>query len=241
MLRPPRPADWRNFYESLSELYPADDKWHAVTHNWIVRFIKHRFTASLQKQTVLNVGSGGQSFGIPEATMLHVDLHRNGFTKEQSLFIADIQSLPDLGRSFDYCICVGSVINHCDAGAAIVSIHKALSQDATLILEYESSWSLEFCGTPIFKKSAMVVRTTYQNRGINLWVYSPQYIEGLLRAAGFVIMARAGKHYISPGIYRIWPNPNVAAGFHLFDGIARHIPLLNRYAHNVIVVCRKCG
>ena len=240
-LSAPKPNDSRAFYESISELYPTDDRWHRITHQWIASVVNQQFPngGSLTDQSVLNLGSGGQSFCLPERVVFHVDLNEKGFAEGQRYIVADIQALPDLHRTFEYCICVGSVINHCDAAAVLAGVSRILRPGGSLLLEFESSYSFEFACTRNFRKSAVVVRTRYQNREIHLWMYSPRYIKSLLKTFNFGLRGSIRKHILSPAVYRLWPNANFAARFHLLDGLARFIPVVNWHAHNIIYLCQK--
>lgn len=54
--------------------------------------------------------------------------------------------LPFAENSIDNILCVGSVLNYCDAIAAISEFNRVLKYNGHLILEYESSWGFEYIG-----------------------------------------------------------------------------------------------
>lgn len=63
---PPTPDQMRSFYESLPEIYAPDDRWLAVTRCWIRAFIQSELAGVRSVPgIVLNLGSGGESYGIP--------------------------------------------------------------------------------------------------------------------------------------------------------------------------------
>jgi SAM-dependent methyltransferase len=212
-----------------------------ISHAWISDFIaaEYKTAAGCSRQTCLNLGSGGESYGLPEDTILHVDLDSQRFSQTQIGLVADIQRLPSLGAQFDICLCVGSVLNHCDAAAVISGIRDALKPGGKLILEFESSTSLELLFSRHFNRSATVISTFYQDRTIRLWAYSERYVTDLLSNCGFAVIRKSSRHHLSPFAYLVCRNSNLAARFHIFDAIARHVPLLSRCASHFIYACQK--
>jgi len=238
---PPTPAEVRKFYQQLREIEPAGDRWLQVQSAWIKRFLRGEYLVdgSSDLRSCLNLGSCGLGYEIPEDALLHVDLDRSRFSDHQDVLIADIQDLPPILNGFQSCLCVGSVLNHCDAARVITCAGNALRPGGTFVLEFDTSASLALVGSPHFTRSAAVVPTFYQGRTVKLWVYSETYVRGLLEAQGFEVRRRSGCHYISPLAYRLFRNSNFAAFFHVLDGVARCVPGLRTYACNVILSCRK--
>ena len=148
---PPTVDEARSLYAGLPELYPAEDTWHRVTHQWIASQVRKvvPFESVRRDSPLLNLGSAGVSFGFPESATLHVDIHSAGFSHDQRLVIADIQRLPPLGMTFATCLCVGSVLNHCTAAEVIANIHSVLRPGGMLLLEFESSRSFALLPTHI--------------------------------------------------------------------------------------------
>jgi len=224
------------FYENLPEIYADSDSWHQLTHAWIRR---HVDTNCANSRRVLNLGSGGESYGISEEQMLHVDVASTRFSPEQNHIIADVQNLPsEIGR-FDTCLCVGSVVNYCDAALLINNIRDTLSPGGKVLIEFESSHSLDLIGTGAFRENAALAPTFYNKKKIQLWAYSENYMRGLLKAAGFTVLKRETFHHLSPLVYLVTKNSNLSAKFQVFDGVLRKCPVLNRYSSNVIFLCEK--
>lgn len=239
----PTPKEFEQFYASLTELYPVEDKWHRATHRWVDRTVRSLFrkVGPLSRRSVLNLGSGGVSFGIPEDAILHVDIHRGSFAPHQQVVEADIQNLPLLGGGFDYCICVGSVLNHCDDALAVIQgIGRELRVTGQLVLEFESSGSLEFASGDAFRKATALVETLYQGKPMKIWVYSEDYLRGLLEVEGFAIERVRRGHIASIIAYRVLKDADKAARWSRLDWLLRPLAPLARTAHNVILVCRKC-
>ncbi len=231
----------REFYRALPEIQPADDRWLRVQNDWIQQFldVELQVPQDAPPRCCVNLGSGGLSYGIAEPALLHVDFDPKRFAEDQHVLIADIQRLPPQTKGFSYGFCVGSVLNHCDAAAVIAGAGAAISLGGRFVLEFETSASLELVGSRHFNRSATVINTFYQGNSIKLWAYSEQYVKRLLEANGFAITRRSSCHHISPLVYGISRSSNFAALFHVFDSIARRLPILRRCACHVIYACRK--
>lgn len=237
-LEPPSPDEVRSLYDAIDVIYARQDKWHHISRDWIQRFITENLVA-MSDLACLNLGSGGNSYGLPESAVTHIDIHSRHFLAGQRYVIADIQNLVSVGSAYDACLCVGSVLNHCDAAAVIASIGRTVRIGGTVILEFESSASLELLFSPAFLKPATVIDTFYYNRRVRVWAYSESYIRSLLYATGFRILKRSTCHHLSPLAYLVTRSSSLAASAHLLDPLVRLVPGLNRFASNVIYACRK--
>lgn len=226
----------RNFYEGVDCVWPLDDKWHEHNQKEIKKFI-HQF--SFDNCKILNAGSGGNSYGLNNE-MYHIDIAENKIKNQKHHFVCSIEQMPFKDSSFDVVICVGSVINYCDAILALNEIARVLKKNGILILEFENSYSFEFRGTPAFKANASIVTTQYFNRPHIMWVYSLKYIANILRQNNFIIKTVYPFHIFSSLAYFYNKNENKAAKCTALDMICRYIPILRRYSGNVILLsCKK--
>lgn len=228
--------DIRAFYEKVKEVWPADDLWHMYSKNQI--------EAYLQKQNyqedcyVLNAGSGGNSYGLL-CNMHHVDIAKNKIEIFKEYTVANIESMPFANEQFQHAICVGSVLNYCDAFSAISELSRVISHRGSLIIEFDSSYGWAHIGTKYYKSSANIVNIQYRGEEHRHWVYSPNYIENILKTMNFEILHRYGFHYLSGLHSSIFKSDNKAARFAIFDSICRHMPFVKYYANNMIFLCAK--
>jgi len=229
------------FYENLPEIYASNDKWHQLTHTWIQSLVGAHFNHAdfLPDKQILNLGSGGESYGLPESNILHVDVAPTKFHSAQRYLIADINNLAVDDGCFDACLCVGSVINYCDAALVIQNIKNALTPGGKLLLEFESSLSLELIFSGGFAKSAALVETFYNGKNVRMWAYSECYIRGLLATAGLKVISRGSIHHISPAVYFFTRNSNFSAKFQGLDRFASKCPGLKSFSSNVTFLCQK--
>jgi ubiquinone/menaquinone biosynthesis C-methylase UbiE len=190
-------------------------------------------------RVIVNLGSAGESYGLPEQSMLHVDLIGKFFEKSQRYLIADLHNLPLQDRSVDLCLCVGSVLNYCDASILIYQIGRILRDTGIAIVEFETTTSFDYLLSRGFGKSVSPVNTFYGSQKIKLWAYNPRYIQENLLENQLSVMSSSTFGHISPLVYLLGRNQRIAARFHHLDKIIRRVPWLKRYASNVIFSCQK--
>ena len=233
--------DVRQFYNLLPRIYEPADLWHNATKNWIRRFIlDHRQRISLEANyRVLNAGSGGEDCGFPSEFVYHLDIAERRIAHLKRAFTGDLHAPPFADGFFDISVCVGSVLNYCDAATAIGALGRVTRGKGHLFLEFETSWSLELCFAHGFMQPAAVVTTFYDTRKVRLWAYLEEYIRSILRANNFEVLAQSRAHIASPLVYQLTKDTNRSAWFSRLDPLLRRIPLLRRFCSNVIFFCRK--
>ncbi len=224
----------KKFYEHVADVWPADDKWHAYSRNQIHNFVLgHNFSTG---RYILNAGSGGSTYGLANK-MHHVDVAGNKIAHLDLYTVSTVERMPFLDGEFSDSICVGSVINYCDAALAIRELSRVTERGGSLILEFESSWGYEHFLKSAYKRDAGVATLNYQGEHQRMWLYSPGYIKSVLAACGFTIKHKHRFHYMSGLHYRVYADENRAAIWTRFDCIARKMPILRNHSCNVIFAC----
>ena len=149
------PKEVRAFYEELHSIWPHEDQWHSYTRFSIINY--------LQKQTfndnslILNAGSGGSHYGLKK-DMVHADLAKNNLGTLKSSVVSSVECLPFLNEIFTDIICVGSVINYCDALNVINEAHRVLRPSGRLIVEFDSSYGCAPWNSEAYKKDDYIVK-----------------------------------------------------------------------------------
>lgn len=230
----------KNMYNEMPEIWPNDDKWYQYTYLQISEFLAHisskyQFTNEMK---VLNAGSGGNTYNLL-GTHYHVDVAEQKIKNLPNSYVGNIENLMFEDNMFDVCICVGSVINYCDAFVVIAELSRVLKKDGFLILDFDQSYSFEFLGTPSFKKAADIVETFNSGYVDKTWIYSPQYIYKILKQRKLKICDIKKYHMLSPLYYRIIHDENRAAKFAKFDRYVSHIPILKNLSCNIILCSQK--
>lgn len=221
--------------------YNDSDSWHHFTAREVEHLLHklgQRFPDALRGLT-LNAGSGGNDLGMGSANMINLDLSAVGISLQRNPVVANIESIPLADSRTDTIVCVGSVINYCDAAAAISEFSRVLRDDGYLFLEFESSRSAELMVQPAFGQSAAVAETFCAARQEAVWVYSLEYIRNLLHSARFQVLVTTPIHVVSPWALLLLKNLKIAAAFARLDPLARRIPLARRWASNYLLLCRR--
>jgi SAM-dependent methyltransferase len=234
----------KKLFGSLVDPWPEHDRWSTHTRKSIARFLNEFVSNNDRFQSpadvrLLNVGSHGNAYSLQNGNHFHTDIAEEALTNVSLACVADAERLPFLNEAFDVVLCVGSVINYCTAARAIGEMGRVLRPGGQLLLEFETSESLEFALTRDLNKDVTIVRTFYNGSLENLYVYSSRYIAGALNANGLTIDKSARFHVVSPLTYRISRNERFAAIFSFLDNLARKLPGLRNYSANILLSAQK--
>lgn len=230
------PNEVRKFYNETPAIWASTDHWHQWSLHQIEKYLSQfRF---LPQECILNAGSGGNSYGI-EGNMIHVDIAEEKLKGISNAVVSSIQTMPFPAGMYHKIICVGSVINYCDASAVITEFSRVLKNNGYLILEFENSGGFEYKGTPIYNKSAQVVTVKFQGKDHRQWLYSLPYIKSLLDANSFCIEDVHAYHICSSLALHFKKNETHAVKYARLDRIAHKLPWLTAHANNYILTCRK--
>jgi SAM-dependent methyltransferase len=135
------PQEVRRRYNS----YPLDeprDAWHRYTKAEIDRFLEAHLSAVAEGTRILDAGCGSAGIKADSGTVTSVDIADRQVLNVPRAAVATVEALPFTDSSFGVVVCVGSVLNYCDAASVIRQIARVLATRGTLILEFESSRSL---------------------------------------------------------------------------------------------------
>jgi len=228
----------KNFYENIENIWPQNNPWFSYLKSGIEKYIK-KYCKSSDNPYILNAGSGGNDYGISSDNMYHVDIAEKNIAHLKNASVASIEDLTFSDGMFDYIICVGSVLNYCDAIKAISQMSRVLKKNGKLILEFDNSFNFEYSGGKEYGKSAAIVDKNFMNQPHNLWIYSYDYIKRILKDYSFGILNFSALHILSAWYYKRCKNENIAAKLAKFDHILQFIPYFKKRANNIILLCRK--
>ena len=224
------------FYNSVSNVWGNHDPWHDYSQEVITSYIKHKDI--FKDSIVLNAGSAGNTYGIVCRSMYHVDIADEKIKNIDNAVIASIEKMPFDNLFFDNILCVGSVLNYCDALTALSELSRVLKPNGNFILEYESSWGFEYLHKDCYKKDACIITTEYIEKEHNQWLYSPKYIEKILKICNFNIIQKYPFH-ISDGLSSKFLDDQSAIYWVKIDKLLCKFPFFKEHGNNIILHCVK--
>ncbi len=229
------------FYSNLEEVWPKDDKWHVYTHSTISDFVKRHIEKKkgFEKLKILNCGSGGMTYGL-SCDMYHMDIVKNKICHFPHWKVASAEQIPFSDEEFDIVICVGTVINYCNAATVIQELARVLKRGGILYLEFEASGSVEYIFSKSYFKDKGLVKSKYFGKDHIFWLYSYRYIRKLLRKYGIEIIEKQYMHILSTFFYRLIPIENFAGRFSVFDKYLQNSSL-RKHAANIVFEAVKEG
>ena len=227
-------------YDDLT-YFSVIDRWHRYTED-VIRDEITNIWDSLHIHAdlmILNAGAGGNNLGLIPPPNISMDISPARISSMPNPVVASVEAIPFREDCMDIVICVGSVINYCDAAVAISELARVLRPGGTLIIEFESSYSAELMTQQAYSKAAAVAETFYAGRDEVVWVYSPAYIHNLLNAAGLRLTRNIPIHILSPWVLLMTRRLRAATSIAHLDRLLRNVPLLPRWASNHLVFCEK--
>jgi len=207
-----------------------------MTTSFIAGFVSKIAQSYTYRDTILNAGSGGKVYPT-KATFFHLDIAENTIRDLDNAFVGNIIEMPFSAHQFDCAICVGTVINYCEADKAIRELNRVLKLGGNLVLEYERSGSGFVIKDLRNTDSVLFHHTYYDEPHVNL-LYSEKYIKSLVIRNGFEILKQCRFNTTLPLMEKLFSDAS-AHKLAFIEPILRHVPLLNRYSHNMILLCMK--
>ncbi len=226
----------KSFYNNVSNVWGEQDPWHIYSQAVITSYINHKDI--FKNSIVLNAGSAGNSYGIECQLMYHVDIADEKIKDIENAVIANIEKLPFENCFFDNILCVGSVLNYCDALVAISELARVLKPSGNLVLEYESSWGFEYLFKSCYKKDACIITTEYIEKEHTQWLYSPKYITQILNTYNLDILEKYPFH-ISDGLFSKFLDGKLAIDLIGIDKLLCRFPYFKEHGNNLILHCQK--
>lgn len=234
------PAEVREKYNGRPEIWDDKDIWHAYTGKKLEQIVRWAIgELALDGKVVLNVGSAGSTYGLNSGNHFHLDIAERLLPRNGKSVAASAEALPFFAGSFDTVICVGSVINYCDAVPVCREIAKVLRPGGWLLLEFESSESGEYLWKPGYGRMVNYVTAPYLGQEERLWLYAPAYLKSLLNASGLAVEADTGFHVSTAMAYRLMQNIERSMNLELLDRIPFFRRIFRRFACNRVLLCKK--
>lgn len=197
-----KPEDLRQRYDVECFL---EDEWHkssdVMTKHLVSDVILNEGMSS--RDIVLNVGSGVHSFDVGSSEQVHMDIFSSPIMGKSLAVCGNAQQMPFRDSSFAATICVGEVLAYCDPVRLIGEMSRVTRKNGVAILDFGSSDSIRHAFRKMRGSYADIVSVPYAGRQERTWVYSINYIRGILHSFSFTISSEFGWHSWSSLLQRI--------------------------------------
>ena len=116
--------------------YSQIDAWHRFTAAEIRRELSAAWPSLgiYKGHLILNAGAGGSDLGLSHPTIINLDISEIRVADLTHPVVGNLEALPLADAVIDTIVCVGSVINYCDAAAAISELGRVLRKSGHLVL-----------------------------------------------------------------------------------------------------------
>lgn len=220
-----------------SDPWPEHDTWHHYTYS----LEKHIVEKWLEKYStnnmrILNAGSGGTEYKT-KGHMIHLDIIEKYICDHNDYIVGSIENIDLPDNAVDGIICVGSVLNYCDAQRAIAEFSRILKPQGFYIVEFERSNSAEFLWTSEHGKYIFYKEYSYNEQIHPLWLYSEKHIRDILSRYNLHVEKCKRVHSLSTFLNRLGVSEEKAAPYANLDPLFQ--PLSYPLAHNVLLFGRK--
>ncbi|VTX76477.1 class I SAM-dependent methyltransferase [Gemella haemolysans] len=217
--------------------WPENDNWHASTHSIIEKTVINWLNKNTHENSIcLNIGAGQSRYSV-HGTLIQMDIISEYIENEPNYIVGSLESIPLETESVDFIVCVGSVLNYCDAIRSISEIERVLKINGKAIIEFERSNSAEFLLTKNYSAPVFLKKYNYNNQQHLLWMYSEKYIKEILLIKNLKIKNIYRFHILSSLLYKLGLNEKKSSKFYKFDDSFQKLSY--PFAHNVIIEITK--
>lgn len=189
----------------------VEDRWHASSGAITAAFVSRQLAKRASPQArLLNAGAGIYAIAASGFEEVFLDLFVKPIRYRPLAVCGSVEALPFKQESFECVVSVGEVFAYCDPSSAIAEFARVLKPGGLLICDFSSSKSARYLMTKTFGRAADLVIDSYNGLPEPCWVYSPAYIDSLLKSSGLCVAASMGAQTIAAMCRRAAISPSAA-------------------------------
>ncbi|SEO31057.1 Methyltransferase domain-containing protein [Bradyrhizobium sp. OK095] len=227
----------RRLYGDGQPIWDPKDRWNSYKRASISAFCsRHASHLLSEAEAILDAGCGSEAYPWMPERSICLDRHFLQTRAKSNGVVGDLCSLPFEKGSFDFVVCVASVLNYVSAIEAISEVSRVLRPGGHLILHYETSTSFEHVLKSTWGMPVARTETINGGRPDTLWVYRPSYITTILRGARLQGRKVQRFHIASALGLRIGLGQQTSAKFAVLDPFVQR---LGMFADDVIILAEK--
>lgn len=227
----------KRFYAAGNPIWNPADGWNAYKRHRIDAFVRKVAAQRLSgANLVLDAGSGKDGYDWLPPQTIKLDRFERQLSGERFAVAADLRNVPLRDSSVDAIVCVGSVLNYVSAFEALAELSRVAMPGASMILHFETSSSFEHIFKPMWRAPVARVATQNGNANDQIWVYSREYIFGILQNLNWTIKREETFHIASAMAVRLGVSQTAAVKLARLDPM---FAMLGIFADDCIVIAEK--
>ena len=225
----------RELYNQVDSVWPEKDLWHSYTKKTIETKV-YEWTDTKETDLILNAGSGGTIYDI-KGSWVHLDIVENKINKFEKYIVGSIESIPSASGSYDYVICVGSVLNYTQIIPSLNELCRVLKPGGYLIVEFERTNTAGLWFTSNYGKNCVYKKYKYNSQEHGLWLYSEKFISQTLEVMGMKKIDKFRFHSVSSIFGRFCTDINKITSKIKYDHVLKNFNYFS--AHNCMFLYQK--
>lgn len=227
----------KRLYGDGQRIWDPSDRWNAHKRSVISEFSdRHASRLISDAKIILDAGCGSERYSWLPDRAICLDRYFEQARVRANAIVGDLDLLPFKDSSFDFVVCVASVLNYVSAVEAISEIARILRPGGHLLLHYETSTSFEHFLRSRWGSPVVRTETINSSRPDCVWIYRPSYIASILTSTKLRIRKSKEFHIASALALRLGFNQQQAARWVAMD---RFFQSFKMFADDVIILAEK--
>jgi SAM-dependent methyltransferase len=226
-------------YGSIDEIWPGSDPWSQHTRAVIEEAVARSVPSSVS--SVLNVGCGGNEYGIATRASLFVNLDIS-LLQCRNLrrgVVADVDAMPFPSDSFDVVLCVGAVLNYSEPYSAIPELFRVAKKGGLVLLDFETTYSAELLFSKHWGKRVSVIEREYAGRPDKTFLFSEHHVRSIVEPKMGRVTTTHHYHTLTALWLRIARFAALPIKVLAADEFVSRIPVVNKLSSNLFLGCEK--
>lgn len=232
-------SEVRGIYNGRTEIWSRDDKWHSNTHRILNKYLADFMKDRREGELILNAGSASPPVELQGRNVVNLDIAEQLLPFDSLSTCGSVEMLPFKSETFDSLVCIGSVINYCNLICSVGELCRVLKSGGHLLVEIETSTSLEYIFKDMWNSSIDIAYVNYNNSKEKIWLYSVKLVLDTLRFHGVSTYSVSSFNILSSFACALGVHEYTASKMSKFDAVAGKVPFLKTTGSNLVVFCKK--
>ena len=229
----------RGNYNGRAEIWSEEDKWHSNTHKILIKYLSDFMRDRRKNELILNAGSASPTVELQRRNVVNLDIAECLLPRDALSTCGSVEMMPFKDETFDSSVCIGSVVNYCNLICSIGELCRVLKRGGHLLIEVETSTSLEYVFKDMWNTSIDIVHVNYNKTKEKIWLYSVKLVLDTLKFYGLSAYSVSSFNILSSFMCALGVHEHIASKMSMLDTVAGKVPFLRKAGSNLVVFCKK--